>query len=86
MVRVDRESYEEVVYYAAYGDYVPFAKVYPAPTEDTLVTEIKAEGTNGDRMTAAAQSPAQATWLCICRFGWCFRWCLGRLGRFGWCV
>merc|ERR1719329_1811433 len=42
---------DKSVDYAAYGDYVPFAKVYPAPVNDMVVTEIQAEGTNSTHFT-----------------------------------
>jgi len=33
--------------YASYGDFVPFLKVDPPPSDDYLVTELFTEGTNG---------------------------------------
>merc|ERR1719258_855383 len=37
--------------YVSYGDFVPFAKVDPAPSDDYGVTEMYTEGTNGTHFT-----------------------------------
>jgi hypothetical protein len=46
-----RGGLSSAIDYVSYGDFVPFLKVDPAPSDDYLVTEMYTEGTNGTHFT-----------------------------------